>query len=280
MFARRTRIMSRMGDIVPPTGSGIPQRYKIIASGKSLKVSIYETNTAHTIFIGGHHKFCIDCLIVKGSDTAFLAHIYSNVECSLEKNFLGGHNAKMILHLLLSFLKKHFPHITSVEFNDTSNKTCDNKHIVELYEMSYIHTGKTWYENNFEARLQQSDEIKFKKEEENFQRRKGTWDDFKTYLRGELPLDELIMKNMFDNSSSWQQFFSELVEQIKIAPFCEFIAPWLHTFMVKNMRFSFTFATYYIQLSDYSPISFEESIFRGGNRRYTAKRFQLRGNGL
>jgi hypothetical protein len=262
-----------MGDIVPPTGSSRPTLYRVTTGGKSLKVSVYETETAYTIFIGGHHKFCIDCLITKGSSVAYLSHIYSNVQCSLEQNFRGGHDTKMIVNLLLSFIKDNFPHIREVEFNDTSSRSCDNNHVVELYEMSYIHTGKTWYEKNFGAQLRPNDAAKFMIEHERFQKRKAamTWADFKMYLRGHLPFE---MEDLYNSTTTWQDFFGKIVRQTGISEFCEFVAPWLHTFMMRQMRFPFSFATYYIALDGFVTIAYEQTAFNRGNRRFTAKRIK------
>lgn len=284
-----------MGDIVPPTGAG-PAKHEVIKyKGKSLKVTTYETVSAYTIFIGGYHKFCIDCMIEKRGNIAYLSdeercsssqkqglcaylsYIYANVQCSLEKNFRGGHDTKSIMNLLMSYIKRNYPQVKEIQLTDVSSKKCNNGATVQLYEMSYISTGKSWYEKNFGAKLRPDSAAAFAKEDAKFQEKKPIigWEGIKMFMRGELPLPEEQMKELFNSTRTWQEFFGGILEKIGIADFCEFVAPWLQGFISRNMKFSFPFVTYYIPLDTYTPNSYNIEPFRGGKRRlYTAKRLK------
>jgi hypothetical protein len=261
-----------MGDIIPPTGSGPPKIEIIKYKGKSLKLSLYETEGAYTIFIGGHNKFCIDCLIEKKSDSAYLSHIYSNVECSLERNFRGGHDTKAIMFLLMSYIKNNFPFVKEIQLTDVSNKECNNGATVQLYEMSYITTGKSWYERNFGAMLKPDAAVKFAREDANFQKKKHIigWEGIKIFMRGELPIEENEMRDMFEQTNTWQEFFGWVSDKVGMAKFCEFVAPWLQAFLFRNFKFQVPFVNYYISLDTYTPNTY---TLEGGKRQlYTSKR--------
>ena len=104
-----------MATIVRPSGSGEPREFKLIVGKKSLKLTEYETDNTITIFIGGHDLYCIDALLYKPTtdfvnaghniSEGTLAHIYYNVNCSLEHNFLRGIDTNMILKLLTSYIQ-------------------------------------------------------------------------------------------------------------------------------------------------------------------------------
>ena len=272
-----------MSAIVPPKGCSAPIEQTIKVGKKSLKLSIYENPDTITIFIGGHTLFCIDALINKpgsmmdriGYDisVAHLSHIYYNINCSLEKNFQRGHDTNMILTLLLSYIKDNYKYIKSVSFNDSSSRECDNGNVVELSEMSYIRTGFTWYETHFSAYLAASDAHKFKKCEENFQKLKSEfkWENMKNYMSEQLPLDESIMHDIFENAKTWQDFFGPVSDRIGISEFCVFVAPWLHRFLTTTLRYNFSSGTYLFPIEKIPYIEYIIEIYTRGGRRYTRK---------
>jgi hypothetical protein len=184
----------------------------------------------------------------------------------------------MILLLLVSYIRDNYPHVSTIRFTDTSSKTCDNGHTVELPLMQYIRTGKTWYESNFHAYLDESDAIKFKSEEASFQRLKNAieWETMKSYISGDLPLPEEEIQDLFNNAKTWQDFFGPLSNKIGISAFCIFVAPWIHRFTGSLFRFNFGSARYIMPLDKLSHIEYTASNYVRGGRRYTRKLWRSR----
>ena len=249
---------------------------------RSIKLTVFEGESADTLYFGGHVKYCIDALIQKPESLfaeridvsdAFLAHLYYDSTCSLENNFRRGIDSNMILKLCISYIKKNYDHIKTVSFTDTSYITCDDGKVVELPEMSYVRTGKTWYQTHFHAYLDPSDINKFNICEKRFQRAKDTmtWKEMKSYIIGKLPFDESIMKHLFETATTWQEFFGKLSEDMGISQFCSFVAPWLHKFIETEMRFYFSSVRYIIPIEKIEPIEYNMIKYTSGGKQFTRK---------
>ena len=272
-----------MGDVIAPSEYEKLIFQVVHVGQKSIKLTRYIGNDTDTLFFGGHVKYCIDALIQKpgskfeerGLDIsdAFLSHLYYDMTCSLQKNFKRGIDSVMILKLCISYIKDTYPHIKTVSFTDSSTKACDDGKVVELSEMNYVRTGKTWYQTHFHAYMEPIDERKFTICEKRFQTAKQTmtWRELKAYMIGVLPMEELEMKRMFEASSSWQDFFGAVSDKIGISAFCSFVAPWLHRFIENEMRFYFSSTRYFIPVDKIEYISYKTDEYITGGRRYTHK---------
>lgn len=275
-----------MATIIPPKGATQTQRTLRVGK-KSLKLTFYENDDTITIFIGGHDLFCIDAFFYKPESSfarhgfditnCTLSHIYHNLHCSLEHNFQKGVDTKIIMLLLISYIKTHYPYIRTLSLNDTSFRTCDNGTHVELAEMSYIRTGKTWYESNFHAYLEEPYLTKFTQATSIFNERKKlyTWDMMKSYILGELPLQEAEIKRRFESAQTWQEFFGPLSEEIGIADFCVFVSQWLHRFLTTNLGFQFSFVQYRVPIDKIDKIEFNETEYVRGGERFTRRALRL-----
>lgn len=276
-----------MAAIIPPKGGATPTYRTIRVGKKSLKLTVYDNTETITIFLGGHDLFCIDAFFYTPESTfakygmdftrCTLSHIYHNLACSLEHNFQKGVDTKMILHLLISYVKTHYPYIRTISFNDTSFRTCENGAHVELTDMSFIRTGKTWYEAHFHAYVEEPYAAKFHQAEISFQERKKiyTWGMMKSYIISDLPIKEEDMKNRFESAATWQDFFGPLSEEIGMAEFCTFVAPWLHRFLHTNLDFAFSFAQYSIPIDKIEAIAFTESAYMRGGKRFTRRALRI-----
>jgi hypothetical protein len=277
-----------MGDIIPPRRYNSVETKTIDVQSKQIKLTVYKGDDTDTIFIGGHTKFCIDALVQK-ADTEFarrggnvsnvyLSHIYYDINCSLDGKFKRGLDTNMIMRLFLSYIKNNYSHVKTVTFTDTSVRQCDNNQYVDLAEMSYVRTGKTWYETHFNAYLSPSDEPKFKQCQAKFADAKKTvtWDLMNQYMSDPLPMDEAEMKQLFEQAVTWQDFFGPLSDKIGIARFCEFVAPWLHKFLAVHMGFQFSSVHYVIPLSVFTPIEYTTADYKRGGRRFTEKKRRCR----
>lgn len=159
-------------------------------------------------------------------------------------------------------------------FKDTSTRQCGNNQYVELAEMSYIRTGKTWYETHFHAYLDPFYEPKFKQCHKNFTdvKKNITWKLMNEYMSGPLPMDEAEMKQLFEQANTWQDFFGPLSDKITISRFCEFVASWLHKFLNIHLGFSFSSVNYVIPINMISSINYKTIEYKSGGRRFTEKK--------
>lgn len=273
-----------MADIIPPREYTTVVYHTIKAGGKCLKLTVYSGQYSDTLFFGGHTKFCIDVMVYKpgspfaerGGDISegYLSHIYYNTNCSLDGDFSRGVDSTMLLRLMLSYIKYNYPYITKISFNDSSYRVCDNNQSVELSEMSYIRTGKTWYQQHFNAYMDPSDIPKFQTCENRFNNAKSSmsWTELKQYMTKPLPMEEKDMKEMFEISKTWQDFFGTLSDKISIAKFCIFVAPWLHRFLQVEMRYNFNSARFLFPVQSITPIHYELSEYKRGGKRFTEKK--------
>jgi hypothetical protein len=279
-----------MSAIVPPKSSIGPPVIKTLLlpnCSKSLKLTVYETTDTYTLFIGGHNLFCIEGLIYK-TDSVYvtrlnfpanvvrLSHIYYNINCSLEGNFQRGIDTNRILQTMCEYIRDHYKYVDTVSLNDASFRTCDDGHDVDLATMTYLRTGKTWYEKNYNAYLDERDVPKYNAMEQRMRQLKTTmrWNDFKQFIKGEYPLSESEMQTMFENTSTWQDFFGPLSDKIGISEFCIFVSPWLHAFFWNMTQYSFASGTYYIPLKNIPIIKYTPVEYKRGGKRFTAKRIR------
>ena len=273
-----------MGDIFPPSEYKSVLTETLKYSGKSIKLTKYIGENSDTLYLGGHSKYCIDALVHKPESSfdkrgidisdAFLSHLYYNQACSLEHDFQRGIDSTMILKLCISYIKKNYSHIKTVSFTDTSYRTCDNGTDIELAEMQYIRTGKTWYETHFYAYMDPDDVRKFKQREERFQKTKAvmSWKEFKSYIKGTLPLDEETMKELYESATTWQDFFGTLSNKIGISDFCSFVSPWLHRFIEAELKYYFSSTRFYIPVEKIEILYYETIPYTRGGKRFTQKR--------
>lgn len=178
-------------------------------------------------------------------------------------------------------IKKNYPYVQTLSLKDNSYKVCDNGHVVELSEMTYIRTGKTWYETHFHAVLQEKDRQVFTEKEKAFQnlKRAFNWEKMKTSMTNYHILQEEKAKPLFEEAKTWQDFFGPLSNTMNTSEFCMFVAPWLQDFLSQSLRFNFSSPLYHIQLRDAlfdTQIAYEEMPYTQGGKRFTMKKLKQR----
>ena len=119
----------------------------------SLPLVEYNNKRTINIFIGGPEKWCIHCEIIKGKPVGYLIKVRYDILCSLKHNFAKGKDTKQIINILIQYIYNNYPTVKELYFNDLSSKRCNNNYDINLAVMTYLYTGKTWYEKNFDAEL-------------------------------------------------------------------------------------------------------------------------------
>jgi hypothetical protein len=179
------------------------------------------------------------------------------------------------MKLLISYLSDNYHHLRGIKLKDASYKTCDDNQNILLSEMSYLTTGLTWYEKNFNAYLKESDKERFESAVREFNAHKEniTWPMFQSFIKSPLPesLKEDELKDMYESASDWSAFFTTLRDKLGVSQFCIFAAPWLHSFVMAVMRFDFTSVEYIIPINREFHIGYTKNNYKRGGRRFTRK---------
>jgi hypothetical protein len=259
-------------------------RFIVEAEEKQFIVTLHETPDTYTIYIGGKTKYCAEGFIIKRSsslqylqkNSARLSQVYYDKGCTIDEDFERGVDTRLIIKLLISFIHHYLPHITKIKLSDKSTRTCDNSVEIKLYQFSYIIYGKTWYEKNFNAYLEDDYLKYFSEKAEKFQAKKKelSWDIFKSFTINEFPIDENIIKDLYNKANSWQEFFEPLNKLMTPSKLCIFLAPWLDNFITSYMGFIFSSLEYTIPVEK-NIISFTVTKYlHGGLRKYTYKKIR------
>jgi hypothetical protein len=256
-------------------------KYRVKIGRKTLLLTIHESDSSYLLYVGGHELFCIQVQLFKENSVyarfqdvsiGHLPHLYYNVECSLEHDFQRGIDTNTIVRFIQTYIAKEYPYITQLSFTDASYRTCDNGGVTPLPELSYLTTGKTWYQKNFDAVLDPARLAEFEAVDKRFQALKPLipWNTLNTDYFGTL---DSYAEELFNRSETWQDFFRDLRDRMGAAEFCEFCSSWIHRFMLQFMRFPFSRVTYYMPVRR-DIISYElQKYSSGGARRsFTRKR--------
>jgi hypothetical protein len=264
--------------IVPAPTSDIRESKLVLKVGvKKLLATFHETVDSTSVYIGGTTHYCVHMNITKPESSivnpdepyaADMVNLHYNQDCDLEKQFQRSTDTHMILLLMMSVIKDRFPYVTRVRFTDTSYRVCNNGIAAELSEVYYITSGRTWYETHFGAYLEGGDLAKFKTADAKFQeiKKKITWGALRRIMR----VEDDTWQPLYESVATWQEFFEPIRNQLGAAEFCDFVAPWLHMFLFKLMRFHFAGVTYNIDIAGPLTIAYTtEPYHKGAGRRQT-----------
>ena len=253
---------------------------------RQILLTVHEYSSSWILYLGGYNNiFCIEAQIFKDNDMnkriyditiGNLTHIYYNVNCSIGRNFRRGIDTNMILRLLMSYVFTNYPYVNKLRFTDASYRECDNGIPVELSSMSYLTTGKTWYEKNFNAYIEKKeDSINFSKLVSDFQEKKRvmTWEQFSDFVRVDFPNGDEDARNIYEKANTWQDFFGPVRERIGVLEFCIFISTWMRNFMMQIMRFNFSSISYILPV-EAKELRYDESVYKKGGRRITRKKLK------
>jgi len=130
--------------------------------------------------------------------------------------------------------------------------------------MSYNKTGKTWYERNFGAYLDPVSLSAFQEADKQFQTLKQTltW----STLTDLYILQDSPFQTVYEATNTWQEFFRALRDQMGGEEFCDFMAPWLHSFLQDTMRFQFVHRKYFMPVTSANLIEYTIGPYPQGGR--------------
>ena len=219
----------------------------INVGAKRLRLTIHATsnNDSENLYLGSAETYYLYAQIIHPSSPFYAAMGHS--DAILVKIRYNTGDTTLFVALLVTIIKERYPLITGLQF------TCGNNISVDLSEIYYITTGKTWYESRFGAHLVDEDDVaKFRSSTAQFQDRKRLipWTAMKQEMCLPLsfPVPEKELQQMYESAVTWQDFFGPLLSRIGMDEFCLVVAPWLHRFLWMMLDFNFAGAIYRIPI--------------------------------
>jgi hypothetical protein len=286
-FRAGTRRVKRQGLIEPPQDVIKTIREKVIVETlvknklrkKIMIITIFECETSITLNIGNSEIYCIDCTILKNNtgiyDTGILTKARWDIDCSIGDPFEKGDDSIIIIKLLLTYIKDKYPSVKQLLFTDMSTKTCDDNSSVNLAAMKVFTDGKTWYETHFDVIMDKKYEELYNnmKKDANEKKSSMIFENFIGYINNNnIPINIDEMKIQYDNSKTWQLFFSYIRNKIGISKYCIWLSKngWFDNFTNAVLKFHTLSIQFIFEPKKYD-ISYKILNSFGGNYRITKK---------
>lgn len=245
--------IKRDGDY-PTHIKGIQHQLKI--DNHTIILTTYETETSIIIYLGGVKHWCIHSTIHKDDNNkikeeGFLVKIRYDLLCSVEEKIQAGGDIKKLLQLLIQYIHDTYPEVTYLSFSDLSTfrekgiaepsglgtRRCNSGAHVNLAVMTYLYSGKTWYEKNFDATIaqQSKDTLDDIIKRWNKSKIQTPWYIIKEmmYNYKELPYTEKELEELYKEALTWNDFFEPIFQKIDIAQFCIFVSAWLDSYIIQ-----------------------------------------------
>jgi predicted transcriptional regulator with HTH domain len=266
----------------------IGKRELLEVENKTIVLTTYEKNSLISIYLGGVKHWCIHCDIVKGDngkieEKGYLIKIRYDLLCSMEENIQRGGDISKLLKLLLQYIHNTYPSVKYLSFTDLSSRRCDNGIDTNLAVMTYLYSGKTWYEKNFDVTIAEQSEDTLKQILHHYnESKKVPWIKIKDIMSNYkiLPYSESDLETLYNNSETWKEFFETIHAKIGMSKFCIFVSSWLDGFTLKYFN-NLMGLTYKMQIKptniSYIQKDFKggryKSFFKGARKNRTIKRF-------
>jgi hypothetical protein len=207
--------------------------------------------------IGGDYPDCVSIFINyndKIPSSAKMPHVMYDEKCVENSNIVyleRGDGSRLMIKTLIAYLRKNYPTITEIEFDDMSSIECATEEEIAhaknikhgshlkpmtLYNFSIAYNGQTWYEKYFGARHKNMElHSKYRERVNTLLYEKSTkpsnFNEFIkiTHLSQDL-VDELF--EFYKSSDTYSQFFHSIPK----SDGCRLIRPWIDTFMAHYLK--------------------------------------------
>lgn len=272
------RPIKRNGDY-PAKDPQETETFQVIHLGSlSLLLTKRESEKLITIYLGGPMRWCVYCELPKSNgqlkEIGYLNKVRFDLLCSMEHSFAKGHDTKQVIRLLVQYIHDIYPSVTHLSFNDTSTKACDNSVDTSLAFMTFLYTGKTWYEKNFDAMIALQSKAEYEDLKKRFiDLKKKPWEEFWDYANRGAILQEPVLKALYESSETWEDFYGSIVDEVGIAEFCNWISAWSQRY-AHDHRIQFMTFTFHLPIRSYGlSFTIDQKGGRRKRRRYTRKQF-------
>jgi hypothetical protein len=181
----------------------------------------------YTINLGSYNKKCVQIDVPLRDPTGTLIWVEGKgvKECSLEA-FIEKGLAKHMVLLGCTIARDINPHLRRLNLDDCSKFDCRVQALKTIpVSMKAFHIafhGTTWYEYNFNAKLQFDHEV-------YLELKKHLYSPEHKPLRFDFMNEELstILKPLYNQTTTWHNFF-QLIQQTYKDTKCAKVYPWIH----------------------------------------------------
>jgi len=245
---------------------------EVIIGNKRFTITTYIYDWFIDIFIGNQTIYCIRATVPKRKDgmiknSAFIDKVRWEAECS--NPFERGKDTTTIFKLLMTYIKKNYPDVHYAEFNDASNRKCDNGGWVNLAAMKLFTDGKTWYEDHFNAKIDEHSEVMYRTMIANANRTKQgmTWDQAKLEMPWtEIGIPEQELKEHYEGTETWTEWFKWIRTTIGDSAFCVWLSKfgWFEQFLRSVLKCNIMYYIFKVNVNDFD---LPYNIMKGGRRK-------------
>jgi hypothetical protein len=217
----------------------------------------------------GEKKTCVDIYVMYPEfqnvipnvnyKLANLITTHYNEKCSINEKLERSDGTRHMINTAMYFVSRMCPHIEGFEMNDASSRECDNKTTIVLSYFSITNYGKTWYEKNFEAYIE---DIRNEKEKEEnkpsrmsiykekvnslINQKLPEWDIFKElYMRNLSKTVQNDIEQMHNKSITYGDLFKR-IHKLGISSACIYLQPWIDKVMLPTGLRNFVMFTQWI----------------------------------
>ena len=203
----------------------------------------------------GEKKTCVDIYVTypelakelpfTNYKLANLITTHYNEKCSTNEKLERSDGTKHMINTAMYFVSRICPHVEGFEMNDASSRECDNKTTIVLSYFSITNYGKTWYEKNFDAYIEDTrserekhenkpSRMEIYKEKVNSLMNQSLpeWDTFKVlYMRNITKHIQNDIEQIHKKSTTYGELFKR-IHKLGISAACIYLQPWIDNIML------------------------------------------------
>jgi hypothetical protein len=266
------RKAKKNGDYPEDAVGIIRKNSEIRTESKIYQLVTYETDKSINLYLGGKQRWCMHVELIKDNGIikpmGYLIKARYDSVCSDD---FQHRDTNPFIKVFIQYLHHNYPTLKTLSFNDISTKACDHGVDVNLAVMSYLYSGKTWYEKSFDAYLSPQSEGEMERIKERYDSsKKIPWNEMSSTIHAMPPLTEEVLEQKYNDSTTWLEFFKGIHKEIGISQFCKWITPWIYPFILNHFN-NLMSLTYLLPIKDRG-IPFEEiKSIQGGKRLYLTR---------
>jgi hypothetical protein len=255
------RVSKRQGTIAPPYDVLRTVQQHVTVGNKTMVITEFHKKRPITIYIGSAKVYCVDITLYKDDDgicrpRGDLNNIRWDGACSINHPFEKGTDTIMIFKLAMTYIHRTYPTVTELSFTDMSTRQCDNGESVSLSAMKLFTEGKTWYESHLHTRIDPRSEAQYNAmmAYTTEQKKEMSWNELVDYIpRHSTILNIDRIKEVYQSSKTWQEFFLYVRSQLGMSAFCICLSKdgWFDEFILKRLNFNLMGIHYTIDPSLY-----------------------------
>ena len=256
-----SRYAKRNG-LIESTGTRQVMGHKVegvLAGGKRMTITTFVYEWSIDIFIGTKSTYCVRAHLSKQADgtvdpSAFIDRVRWDAECSYDSPFERGKDTTMIFNLIITYIKDHYPDVQNVEFNDVSNRKCDNGGSVNLAAMKLFTDGETWYESHVKAKIDPRFETLYRTilADANRTKQNMSWEDAKRRVPWSAAgIAEEELKEQYETTDTWREWLRWIRTKKGDSAFCNWLSysGWFDEFLRSVLKFNIMQFIYTIDIN-------------------------------